>query len=206
MSAKADAEAAAALREERQSGSLSLEERKMVARVCERILCLHIAQNDVFEARVDGVRASLDTSSKLRAFSLANYKRKCVNVSLFGMADTFTHFTGNKPAVRTATRRHSPFHRFLCARIRARRHLHRPARPRHHPLHLHRRHRPLRFMLTCARSRCMHSWRGGAMPPELPRRLVCCVRLWRCSLDATWWVPSQHGRARVGLRRRSHTR
>ena len=105
-----------------------------------------------------------------------------------------------------ASRRRSPFHRFLHARIRARRHLHRPARPRHHPLHLHRRHRPLRFMLTCARSRCMHSWRGGAMPPELPRRCTSCVRLWRCSLDATWWVPSQHGRARVGLRRRSHTR
>ena len=49
----------------------------MVARV---YLCLHIAHNDVFEARVDGVRASLDTSSKLRAFSLANYKR---NVSLW---------------------------------------------------------------------------------------------------------------------------
>jgi len=133
--------------------------------------------------------------------SLAKYKR---TVSLFGMADTFTHI--NKPAVR-ASRHRSPFHQqFLRARIRARRHLHRPARPRHHPLHLHRRHRPLRFMLTCARSRCMHSWRGGAMPPELPRRLVCCVRLWRCSLDATWWIPSQHGRARVGLRRRSHMR
>ena len=162
--------------------------------------CVATLTPTYFEARVVGVRASLDTSSKLGAFSLAKYKR---TVSLFGMADTFTHI--NKPAVR-ASRHRSPFHQFLRARIRARRHLHRPARPRHHPLHLHRRHRPLRFMLTCARSRCMHSWRGGAMPPELPRRLVCCVRLWRCSLDATWWVPSQHGRARVGLRRRSHTR
>jgi hypothetical protein len=62
----------------------------------------------------------------------------------------------------------------------------RPARPRHLPRHLHRRHHPRHIVLTCARSKCMHSWRRGSMPPELPRRLVCCVRLWRCSLDATW--------------------
>ena len=57
-----------------------------------------------------GVRASLDTSSKLGAFSLAKYKR---TVSLFGMADTFTHI--NKPAVR-ASRHRSPFHHSFCAR------------------------------------------------------------------------------------------
>jgi len=58
-----------------------------------------------------GVRASLDTSSKLGAFSLAKYKR---TVSLFGMADTFTHI--NKPAVRASRHTAAHFTSSSCAR------------------------------------------------------------------------------------------
>jgi hypothetical protein len=85
----------------------SREERKMVARV---YLCMHRPCNDVFDGRVDGIHASLDTSSKLGAFSLAKYKR---TVSLFGMADTFTHI---KPAVRASRHTAAHFTSSFCAR------------------------------------------------------------------------------------------